>query len=577
MNTHRFQPGSVSPSPNPSASPSTSRPERPGRSRAQAGPAGLSRRSAQRQEPGHEGRNPGSRGPANRSRGQESSPTFPKNRLEQVRRECLALPHDILSEPPVSIECLSAEQRTLLEPILTCRFTAGSSGQDAANLPELPDAARQAMRMWLMVQSARLQSFSRDVRLANWDEFHWQLAATGIRMDDRMVAEDSRVRHAERAACAHVRGAHDAQTRPEYATALNNFLRYLDPSLSLHPTLRSQVVVAFNHQREMGRISPQVVALVDALGLETLAREGYRLNPASGNFKSEAQRAAEQQGGGFMRPPGRAAMPSFSGAGSSRLAEPRPEPAPAQAGPRLTPQGELWMNHILGLSSKPRSRIGKLPDSEQYQHIRSMPSSERALLEPGLEALFMEQGPSPVSPVAERALEAWLTAQQVRLRIHSEASLKHHEQATRPLGAKVKLVVDRLTGTSAQNENARFHSEHLAANRPEYALAINNFLRLLHPSTLIAPALRDRIAERFIHHAEKEGTISAPVIEVMKHVGGPRNMAVQGWRLDPQTDAFSAPPLRTGLLEGTNLLAVPTTLSRRPPGESHPGHAPVRY
>lgn len=155
-------------------------------------------------------------------------------------------------------------------------------------------------------------------------------------------------------------------------------------------------------------MSPQVMAVVDGLGLETLPREGDRLNPETGAFKSEARRPVEQRGG------------------------------------------------------------------------RLVPTSEQEAL-------------------------------------------------------PVKQVAARLTGGQAQSENARFHGEHESVNRPEYTTAVNNFMRLLHASASIHPDPKQRIAERFIEHAEKEGTLSAPVLEVLNHTRGPESMAAAEWRLDPRT------------------------------------------
>ena len=553
MYTHRARPGSASPSQDPSASSSTSRPEQPGPSRAHAAPSGLSRRTVRRQEPVREGMPPRSEGTANRPQDQERPlPEFPPDRLAAVIGDCMDPSRTIHSDPPRSIKNLTAEQRTSLERILTSRFPPDPLDQGMAHLPEPTPRESHAMLMWLMVQSARLQTFSSRTGISQMMEFNRQLRAVGVEVPDRMELldlQDPRVQHAQHAADARFNSAHSARTRPEYAEALNNLLRYLDPSLSLHPSLRVQVESAFNHHRVAGRISQRVIDMVENLGLATLARERYSLNPTTGNFKSEAQRAAALRGERFTPPP-------------ERPAENRPERASAQPELHLNAHEALWMNDILGFSSKPRSRIGKLPDSDQYQRIKSMLPQERDMLERGLEALFMNQGDRPVSTAAENALEAWLTTQQVRLRVHSEASTTHHEQATRQLGAGVKLMAAKFTGAQAQSENARFHSEHESANRPEYATAVNNFLRLLHPSTPIHPTLRDRIAKRFILHAEKEGTISAPVLEVMKRVGSPKNMAAAAWRLDPRTDAFSAP---TVFVENMNVMAVPTPFARTPP------------
>jgi hypothetical protein len=474
----------------------------------------------------------------------------------------MTLPYGMFSDPPRSITRLSAEQRSSLEQVLTRQFPVGSPDQDVANLPELRDQERHAMLMWLMVQSARLQTLSRAAENTVSREVDRRLDAANVDLFEFVEepgAQEAQIRHEARAPYIN---AHDAGTRPEYAEALNNFLRCFDPSLRLHPTLRAQVEVAFNHQMEMGRISPQVFARVDESGLETLARERYRLDPTTGHFKPEAQGVAEQRGGGFMRTPEREPMPSPSGAVSRRPAGPRPEAAQAEPELRLTAQGELWMNQILGFSRELRSRPGKLKVSDQYQRIKSMPPEERNLLEPFLEALFTKQGHGPVSPAAEGALDAWLTTQRVRLRVHSEASIKRHESATRHLGAGVRLVAAKLTGAQAQSENARFHSEHESANRPEYATAVNNFLRLLHPSVPIDPALKERIAARFIEHAEKEGTISAPVLEMMKCLGGLKNMAEAKWRLDPETNALSAPAC---IVEGGNQVAIPTPFMPTPP------------
>lgn len=550
--THRSRPGSTSPAQDPSASSSTSRPERPGPSQAHAAPHGLSRRTVPRREPVREGRDRGTQGAANRHRTPESpAPALPQGLLEKTVADCMDLPHGIHSDPPRSIKNMSAEHRTALEQVLTSRFPPEPPAREGTSLPEPPAQASHAMLMWLMVQSARLQNLSPRVSSDLMNEVRRQRQAIGVgRHDPTNAAGDPRVQYAEAAARAPFNSAHDAWTRPEYADALNNFLRYLDPSLSLHPTLRVQVESAFNHHRVAGRISPQVLAVVDELGLETLARERYALNPGTGHFKSQAQRTAERRGERFVRTP-------------ARPAENRPVPAGAPRDLNLNPHEALWMNEVLGLPSKPRSRVGKLPDSEQYQRIKSMHPEERNVLERDLEVLFTNQGDGRVSPAAENAVEAWLTTQQVRLRVHSEASIARHEQATRNLGTGVKLVAAKLMGAKTKSENERFHSEHESANRPEYATAVNNFMRLLEPSTRIHPTLRDRIADRFILYAQKEGTLSTQVLDVMKRVGGPKEMAAVAWRIEPlNNDAFSQLPMFVGNM---NVMAVPTPFAPTPP------------
>ena len=277
--------------------------------------------------------------------------------------------------------------------------------------------------------------------------------------------------------------------RREHAEAVNDFLQVLHPATGLPQNLHTHLLVAFNHQIREGRIPPQVNAVVTAQGIETLAEQGYRLDSRTGAF---------------------------------------------------APAGELLLSHVLSLSSTPRSRIGKLPDSEQYRHIRSMTPDERILLEGSLASRFMNQaGPAP-SESALQALDAWLTTQQVRLRVHSEASIQRHAQALRHPVIGLRMAAAGLGAARWPRELSRFHSEHESSNRPEYAIALNNFLRMLRPSNRLLPDLQQRIAERLTHHAEVEGTLSAPVVEAIRQ-HGPYALAAADWRLDAINGIFSAP------------------------------------
>jgi hypothetical protein len=105
-----------------------------------------------------------------------------------------------------------------------------------------------------------------------------------------------------------------------------------------------------------------------------------------------------------------------------------------------------------------------------------------------------------VPETARRALEGWLTAQQVRLRVHSKESLKQHAKVLllHPFGNAAKVVKAKLGGSQSQSqiqsEFSRFHSEHESAKRPEYATALNNFMRVLHPDSPLSPELKEYAA-----------------------------------------------------------------------------------
>lgn len=477
------------------------------------------------------------------------------------------LPGGLLSAPPPSIEALSAHERGQLETALMQRFLDGSHNMHAttadgevANLPTVPPMALQAMQAWLMVQSARLRHIDPATMERAAPGFLWSYLNTrpgeGVNMPLEQVQQEGR---------AYLRASlgneHSARVRPEYANALNNFLRVLEPNRTLHPVLHSQVVAAFNNHRLEGRISPQVAALVDAHGIEALAEQGYELS-RTGKFRSRDERWSRTP----PRTPEHAMVPRPSGEGSSSAAS-RPEPVQQPPALRLNPQGELWMNRTLGLSTVARARTGKLPDSEQYQHIKSMPANDRALMEATLESLFMAPVGTTPPATARSALEAWLTAQQVRLRVHSEASLKQHAKVLHSFGHAAKVMKAKLGGSQGQSEFSRFHSEHESAKRPEYAIALNNFLRVLHPNSPLSPELKEYVAGRLMYHAETEGTISDQVLGELQHYG-PHRLAADGWHLDPLSNEFSPPPqpILTALgLDGTPIgLAVPSPLRHTP-------------
>jgi hypothetical protein len=307
--------------------------------------------------------------------------------------------------------------------------------------------------------------------------------------------------------------AHDASLRTEHVDALNDFLQILHPSTPLPLVLRRHLVIAFNRHRTEEWMPPPVHDLVEAQGIETLAAGGYWLDGRNGAFQPVA---------------GISPWPA--------LQEPQPPLAPAGL------LDELALNHVLELSSAPRSRIGKLPDSEQYRHIKSMTPAERTFLESSLETRFMNHK-GQVSPEdALRAVDAWLTTQQVRLRIHSEASIQHHAQALRSPVIGLRMAAAGLGAARWPSEFSRFHSEHESSKRPEYASALNNFLRLLQPSSLLSADLRQRIADRLTHHAEVEATLSAPVVEAMRQQG-PHVLAAANWRLDAANNVFSPHPV----------------------------------
>lgn len=179
---------------------------------------------------------------------------------------------------------MSADLRDALEDILSTRFTPAPHGRDVAH-------QENAMFAWLMVQSARLRVLSPTAMSCIRDNALIQLEGRGFSPDARLNFSGPSAQQARLAAEAPYRNAHDASARPEYATALNNFLKYLNPLEPLHPRVRGQVKAAFNHQRTTERrISPQVEAMVARHGIETLAREGYRIDH-TGAFNSAAERA----------------------------------------------------------------------------------------------------------------------------------------------------------------------------------------------------------------------------------------------------------------------------------------------
>lgn len=126
----------------------------------------------------------------------------------------------------------------------------------------------------------------------------------------------------------------------------------------------------------------------------------------------------------------------------------------------------------------------------------------------------------------------------MRLRVHSEASLKQHKKALLSFGHAAKVVKATLGASRGQSEFARFHSEHESANRPEYATALNNFLRVLHPSSPLSDELKQHVAERLTYPAETEGTLSAPVLDAMRRYG-PRTLAADGWVLARDSNVFT--------------------------------------
>jgi len=261
--------------------------------------------------------------------------------------------------------------------------------------------------------------------------------------------------------------AHDAALPAERVDALNDFLQVLHPSMGLPPTLRRHLMVAFNHQMTNGRIPPQVDAAVQAHGIETLVVQGYRLDGRTGAFIS--------------------------------------------AGERLT-------NHVLGLSGAPFPGTGRLPESEQHQHIESMTPEQRSLLETSLEARLLNQA-HPLSPeTSHAALTAWLTLQQARLRVHSEAPIPQRPQAPRS------------------------PREHEPPSRHEPAIALNNFMRLLHPSSPLPADLKQRVAEHLIHLAQTDGALPAPAVAAMRQQS-PQALAAANWRFNAADHAFSPPPI----------------------------------
>jgi hypothetical protein len=472
---------------------------------------------------------------------------FPQQQLNELVAECCMLPAGLLSAPPPSIEALSARERSQLETALMQRFTDGPHNMHAitaegevANLRPVPPSARAAMQAWLMVQSARLRHIDPAImESARNPEFlfahlHTMGRAPGLhRPVDRAEIEQSARAHLR----ASLSNSHLALHRPEYANALNNFLMLLDPSRRLHPVLHSQVVAAFNNHRLEERISPQVAARVNAHGIEALAEQRYELNGSTGKFRSQDERWGRHRP---PRTPDHAMVPRPSGEGSSSAAS---QAVPVQRRPELnlTDRQAVWLNQTLGLSRAPRERTGKLPDSEQYQRIKSMPPEDRHALEANLEFLFLRPAGSGVLPAtAQSALEAWLTTQQVRLRVHSEASLKQHAKVLHSFGNAAKVMKAKLGGSRGQSEFSRFHSEHESTKRPEYATALNNFMRVLHPGSPLSPELKDQVAARLMYHADTEGTISDQVLGELQHYG-PLRLAEDGWHLDPRSNDFSPP------------------------------------
>jgi hypothetical protein len=344
---------------------------------------------------------------------------FPAPQLEEVLRECRALPHPVFSAPPPGIERLSVDDLRRLEGTLRRRFMHGGQNPDA---PALSQETREAAQAWGMVQAVRMR----------------------------------RPRS----------NAHDASLRAERADALNDFLQILHPSMGLPPSLRMHLMVAFNHQATEGTIPPQVEAAVEAQGIEALAAQGYRLDGRTGAF---------------------------------------------------APASERLSNHVLGLSSTPLPGTGRLAESEQHRYIKSMTPEERTLLEASLEGRFLNPG-DPLPPeTLHGALTAWLTLQEARLRVHSEASIHQRAQAPQSAGG------------------------HEPPSRHEQAIAINNFLRLLHPSSPLPADLQQRIAEHLSHLAESDGTLPTAVVAAIGRQG-PQALAAADWRFNPADNVFSPPP-----------------------------------
>lgn len=200
---------------------------------------------------------------------------------------------------------MTERQRTSLANMLVSRFLRTPDGP----------TAREAMRAWLMVQSARLRTLSPQANDHAALASQSGLQAAGF--PERMNFDERAGLPARQAAAAPFQAAHEASIRPEYALALNDFLRCLNPQESLDDKLRKQVRQAFNHQMLVaGTISPQVCTLVGRHGVDTLAREKYRLG-GTGNFKSEAERA----GGAQQAPSATPDVPQSSASSSRRRDE----------------------------------------------------------------------------------------------------------------------------------------------------------------------------------------------------------------------------------------------------------------
>lgn len=154
------------------------------------------------------------------------------------------------------------------------------------------------------------------------------------------------------------------------------------------------------------------------------------------------------------------------------------------------------------LSAERSTRWFKKSASEQYHFAKSMSPAQRGDLERCLEARFR----SADDPQAERALDMWLSVQQARLRTHGDEQRSEHR-----LQMLLKVALPTATVLGAGVGAAYFHQGrqdyYASRDRPEYATAFDNFMRVIGDGALPMD-VRMTAARRLAYHARREGTIA---------------------------------------------------------------------
>ncbi|KQV81260.1 NEL-type E3 ubiquitin ligase domain-containing protein [Rhizobacter sp. Root1221] len=216
------------------------------------------------------------------------------------------------------------------------------------------------------------------------------------------------------------------------------------------------------------------------------------------------------------------------------------------------------------LSAERSTRWFKKSASEQYHFAKVMSPAQRGDLERCLEARFR----SPGDPQAERALDMWLSVQQARLRTHGDGQRSEHR-----LQMLLKVALPAATVLGAGLGAACFHQGrqdyYASRDRPEYATAFDNFMRIIGDGALPMD-VRMTAARRLAYHAQREGTIAdAESLQLsMRHAGAqPAAAIVPVDALAVQRPLASLPADEPFLLEIMGAFALAGTghrLSKNP-------------